>query len=206
MRKFLFLTALAVGAAYADIIPNLAVGPGAVTCSFDMALSANVCTYNYTATLHSQTMVTAAPDEAEFFTIYDFNGFISGTDTSPAGWAFSSSGSGQTPDMIAIGAKDDPAIPNLTWTYTGGSNITDGSTISGFSAKSFFGPATVTDWYSSQAHKQGDTPGGIVQNVGPVQVPQPPQNEPGDVPEPMSMALLGGGLIAMGLLPRRFRK
>lgn len=206
MRKFLFLTALAVGAANADIIPNLAVGPGAVTCAFDMSLMSNVCTYNYTATLHSQTKVTGAADEPEFFTIYDFNGYIAGTGTSPADWSFSTAGSGLTPDMINIGAKDDPAIPNLTWTYTGSSDITDGRTITGFSAKSFFGPATVTDWYSSQAHKQGDTPGGIVQNVGPVQVPQPPQNEPGDVPEPVTMALLGGGLIAMGLLPRRFRK
>jgi hypothetical protein len=206
MKKVLFLTALAVGAAYADIVPNLAVGPGAVTCEFDIGLGTNVCTYQYTATLHSQTKVTGAKDEADYFTIYDFNGYLDGTAVAPVDWMASSDFSGLTPSLILIGDKDDPDVPNLTFTYVGGSDITDGRTITGFSAKSIFGPATITDWYSSQAHKQGDTPNGVVQNVGPVQVPQLPQNEPGDVPEPMSMALLGGGLAALGLLPRRFRK
>jgi hypothetical protein len=203
MKKLLLMTALAVGAANADIVPNLA---GTVTCDFDGGLGSNVCTYNYSATIHSQTQVTGAQDEDEFFTIYDFNGYVAGSGVAPTDWVFSTAGLGQTPDMINIGSKDDAGIPNLTFTYVGAASITDGRTVSGFQAKSLFGPTTVADWYSSQAHKQGDTPGSIVQNVGQVQVPQPGQNEPGDVPEPMSMALLGGGLAALGLLPRRFKK
>lgn len=199
MKKLLLMTVLAVGAANADIIPNLT---GLVTCGFEGGQ--NVCTYSYTATLHNETKLTAAKDEDEFFTIYDFAGFISAS--APTGWLFSTTASGRTPDMIAIGAKDDPAIENLTFTYVGATDIAGGTAISGFDAKSRFGPATVADWYSSQAHKQGDTPGSIVQNVGQVQVPLPGQDEPGDVPEPMSMALLGGGLAALGLLPSRFKK
>jgi hypothetical protein len=206
MKRVLLMTVLAVGAVNADIIPNLASGPGAVSCDFDMSVGAPVCTYQYTATVHSQAQLTAAKDEAEFFTIYDFNGYLDGTGVAPTGWVFSTEFLGQTPGMIAIGANDSDSVPNLTFTYVGGENITDGRTISGFSAKSIFGPATVDGWYSSQSHKQGDTPGSIAQNVGQVQVPQPPQSEPGDVPEPMSMALLGGGLAALGLLPRRFKK
>ncbi len=206
MKKLLLLSALAIGAANADIVPNLLVGPGTVSCDFDVALG-QVCTYNYTATLHSQTMVTGAQDEAEYFTIYDFNGYIPGTVASAdPDWTAESNNSGLTPDLIAIGARDDVGIANLTFTYIGASDIKDGRTFIGFSAQSIYGPATTTDWYSSQAHKQGDTPGGIVQNVGQVQVPLNPLGEPGDVPEPMSMMLFGGGLAAMGLLPRRLKK
>ena len=206
MRKWLLLSVLAVGAANADIIPNMVTDPGAVTCAFDMGVNANVCTYQYTATIHSGTMVTGdSSDETDFFTIYDFNGYVPGSAVAPADWAVSAVDVAYTPALINTAAIDDGAIANLTFVYTGASDITDGRTITGFSAKSLYGPATITDWYGSQAHKQGDTPGGVVQNVGPVQVPMPPGNDPG-VPEPMSMALLGGGLAALALLPRRFRK
>src|SRR5512132_3026371 len=104
MKKVLFLTALAVGAANADIVPNLAAGNGGVTCAFDVGFGTNVCTFNYTATIHSETKLTAADDDPEFFTIYDFNGYIDGSGVAPAGWEFSTSGLGLTPSRINIGA------------------------------------------------------------------------------------------------------
>src|SRR5215203_2229641 len=133
MRKFLLMSVFAVGAANADIVPNLAAGPGAVTCAFDMGLDANVCTFQYTATLHSETMVTgdnSNSEAADFFTIYDFHGYVDGSAVAPDDWEFSVT----TPNYehLNVGSKDDGAVPNLTFLYTGTTDITDGRTISGF--------------------------------------------------------------------------
>jgi hypothetical protein len=52
----------------------------------------------------------------DYFTIYDFGGMISGTAVAPAGWTFSTGKSGPTPAGTA--PHDDPAIDNVTFTYS----------------------------------------------------------------------------------------
>src|SRR5262245_1628417 len=79
--------------------------------------SAGGFTWSYDAT-HSNGQLRA--DDPALITIYDFKGYIAGTAFAPLGWSFSSAGLGVTPaDLAPIETLfDDPAVPNLTWTYT----------------------------------------------------------------------------------------
>src|SRR5438093_12764141 len=60
-----------------------------------------------------------------FFTIYDFDGFIPGSNLQPANWAFSSALLGQTPSKVL--PDDASGIPNLTWKYTGSTVLGPGT-------------------------------------------------------------------------------
>src|SRR5207248_2063399 len=53
----------------------------------------------------------------DYFTIYDFAGFVGGTNTQPDGWKFSTANTGPTPAFLT--PDDSPDVPNLTWTYSG---------------------------------------------------------------------------------------
>src|SRR5262249_13603608 len=55
--------------------------------------------------------------DGDYFTVYDFNGLVHGTNVQPAGWAYSTGPTGTTPPHIA--PIDDAGLPNLTWTYHG---------------------------------------------------------------------------------------
>src|SRR5437016_1476202 len=66
----------------------------------------------------------------DFFTIYDFGSFISGSNVQPTGWTFSSS-LVTTPPPATI-PPDDPNVANLTWTYTGATTIPTSSNVGPF--------------------------------------------------------------------------
>src|SRR6266478_2825211 len=70
-------------------------------------------TWNYSANVTVDQRV----EHDDFFTIYDFGNFVAGSNTQPAGWAFSSALLGRTPPLVL--PHDDPGILNLTWTYIG---------------------------------------------------------------------------------------
>jgi len=79
------------------------------------------------AGMYRFTYAVALPTDAvlrpgDYFTIYNFDGFVAGSAVSNGSvysndWSFSSANLGPTPD--GVGPTDDPSIPNLTWTYTG---------------------------------------------------------------------------------------
>ena len=52
-----------------------------------------------------------------YFTIYDFHGYVPGGESAPEGWTFGASKVGPTPDRLS--PKDDPEAFNLSWTYNG---------------------------------------------------------------------------------------
>jgi hypothetical protein len=196
MKKFFLVGLFAVAAANASISPDLVVSGG--VCVEEGAL----CRYEYTASLPTGHYV----EEGDFFTVYDFGGFAGGI-MNPAGWSGAAALVGTTPtNPSATPNTDNPDVTNITWTYTGATKLNAGDfPISGFSALSTYRFATIGE-YASQAHRV--TPPSTVglpdSKVGPVGVPFPTGSEPGDIPEPMSMALLGSGLTALGLL--RLRK
>src|SRR5205814_925574 len=119
------------GAARAAIVPTLTT----IT-----PLGGSTFRWSYEGGLNPAEKVISG----DSFTIYDFTGFVSGSNLQPADWAFSSSNSGITPAAllplvnIPGGIVDNAGIPNLTWTYTGSGAISGPADLGAFSAVSIY--------------------------------------------------------------------
>jgi hypothetical protein len=174
------LLALSVGSARADIVPatpTITPHGSHFTWSYDVTLTHN-------ATLTS----------GNFFTLYDFAGFVPSTNFQSANWVFSSALVGKTPQHQK--PLDNPAIPNLTWTYTG-PNLGRGTLDLGlFGADSKSSSQTMGSFASETANPEGL---GNIHKQGEVNVP----DGPALVPEPSSLLLLVPGLMPLGLLLRK---
>jgi hypothetical protein len=174
-----------VGSVRADIIPSL----NSLTPSGS----------NFRWTYRANLTVDEKLKKNNFFTIYDFDGFIPGSNLQPANWVFSSALVGKTPSKVL--PDDDPMVPNLTWKYTGSAVLGPGTLSLGmFSALSHFGNQTADD-FAAEATKYAPGEAGNnkpIANIGSVGVPA------NVVPEPCSLALLGLG--AAPLLGRRRRR
>src|SRR5712691_2480318 len=153
------LLAVGTGAVHADIVPQ--IGPGDVTLQLDG---------NYKWDYHGQLNPAQKVLNGDFFTIYDFSGFVSGTNLQPADWSFSSSNSGLTPAAllplvnIPGGIIDNAGIPNLTWIYTGSTPIPGPADLGIFSAESLYGPVTLSSFAAEATELSGFTEGPKVDN------------------------------------------
>jgi hypothetical protein len=162
--------------------------------------------WSYESSLNPAEKVT----DGDFFTIFDFTGFVPGTNLQPAGWSFSSSNSGVTPTgllplvNIPGGITDDPSIPNLTWTYTGSPAIPGPADLGAFSAVSTGNVTKLSSFNSESTEQSGFTAGSKVDNFGTTATPVPPTPTPvpSTVPEPCTLALLGFGALPLALRRR----
>jgi hypothetical protein len=163
----------------------------------------------YSASIGS-TDTLAAGDS---FTVFDFAGYVDGTLVAPTGWTgvFSPALNGgtpppgnapTTPPNVILTHGDDPAIPNLTFTYIGATPITGPQSITGFSALSSF------DTYALKDFTGVLTGNGLkVSSVG--AVPAPALGGlpyPAPAPEPSSVVTGAIGLALAGFAYRRHRR
>jgi len=147
-------------------------------------------TFNFSASI--------APDDSivsgNFFRVYDFNGYVGGTAVAPAGWTTSIANSNPTPPpSVLLTHGDDPALPNVTYTYTGAVPIVGPTTITGFSADSIYGlSTTIKDFVGQDTKATGPQAGSLVDSRGDIAVPGPA------VPEPSGLITMSLGTILFG--------
>jgi hypothetical protein len=164
MRKLyllgFFAAAILALAARADIIPS-------ITTATDITpAGAGDFSWNYSATLTQDENVM----RHDFFTIYDFAGYMPGGNTQPAGWTFSAALIGTTPGKVT--PVDNPNLFNLTWTYIGNTQIGPQS-LGIFSAVSNTNLPTSGEFAAEATKNSGDLAGTKIDNIGNVAVPVP---------------------------------
>lgn len=162
MRKAL-LGLITIGAtilaARGDIIPTLNPGTPAATAG------GFLWNYGVNVTVDQQV------NPGNFFTVYDFGAFNPGSNLQPAGWTFSSSLTGQNPSLVT--PTDNPALANLTWTYTGTTPITGAQLIGQFSVVAASNQLATGAFAAEATRSGGPNVGTPIDNVGTVSVPVP---------------------------------
>jgi len=163
MRKIFFLGLLAFGAtifsARGDIIPDLSPNPP--------ASAVGGFTWNYA----TNVTVNQSVQHGDFFTIYDFGNFVSRSNLQPTGWAFSSALAGTNPSLVI--PTDNPAVLNLTWTYTGTTPINGTAALGDFSVITSTNQLKDSDFAAEATRITGPNAGSKIDNVGRVSVPVP---------------------------------
>jgi hypothetical protein len=187
MRKICILGLMAFSAvtlaASADVIPTLS----------SITPSGSDFTWNYSANVTVDQRV----EHDDFFTIYDFGNFVPGSNTQPAGWAFSSALLGRTPPLVL--PHDDPSILNLTWTYIGKNPIIGPAALGIFSINTNTNQLGTSDFAAQATRNGGLNDGSKISNVGDVSVPVPEMSALLPI-----LSVCSAGLLA--LLPSLLRR
>ena len=142
---------------------------------------------------------TQRVETGDYFTIYDFPGLV--TALAPPDWSISTQNLGITPLVIP---NDSAALPNVTFTRTGGTIVGGPVDLGIFSLVSTYTNPVfkMRNW----AGRGTDIDSGF-KNANLTNVKVPGTAPGGVVPEPGTMALLGlGAAPLLGKLRRRFRK
>lgn len=199
MKYFTLVVAAGLAAACsarADIIPTLdTITP----------IGASDFTWSYRATLtQDENAVSGGSNGGDYFTVYDFGGFIPGTNAQPAGWTFTASLLGTTPPRVL--PTDDPAIYNLIWHYIGGPGLPH--EINGPTSLGLFSAQTTTDLlregnFAAEATKNtGPLSGTPIDNIGAVAIPIPEMSALGPM---IGVCGLGAIVLASSWWRRRTR-
>lgn len=203
----LALGVLAVGTANADITTILSSGPVPVSGGF---------AFNYVAELSGDERLDPAATSGVTcpspvglvqcnpagtgFTIYDIPDLVSASVSAP-NWGVAVQNVGITPSLLS--PTDNPAIPNVTFIYTGPVVHGNGSTVvfGGFQIISADNGININGTFTSQATKDvGLNIGTTDQTLGIVTIPAPGTPP---APEPVSLVLLGSGLLGLGAAARK---
>lgn len=130
-----------------------------------------------------------------YFTIYDFGGYLPGGDQGQAGWSLTTGVSSGTPDRLR--PNDDPDVVNLTWVYNGPTIPSGQIGLGNFWAISSVGEGR-EDHFTAETNRTSDSL--IDRNITDTLVPVGPGDPPPPgVPEPATLALAGLGLPLVGL-------
>ncbi len=167
---------------------------GLMTSGNTVAVSGSDFTFSYGVNLTGGSLLRPG----DYFTIYDFRGFVAGSNTQPSNFTFSSANVGPTP--AGATPTDSASIANVTWTYNGPSALVGPKTLGRFTANSV-DSSTSNGAFVGVSLRAGE--GGSAVDVAQSQVSVPAPHV-SCVPEPASMAMIGAGLPLLGLF-RRFR-
>ena len=187
LMKKAFILGLVLGAAAltarADIIPTLS----------GISPNGSNFTWNYS----SNVTVDQQVNPGDFFTIYDFGNFVSGSNSQPAGWTFSAQLTGINPTLVT--PTDKPTLMNLTWTYNGQGSLVGPQGLGTFSIVTGTNQLTTGDFASKATRSTGPNAGTEIDNVGTVSVPVPEMSALLPI-----LSVCGAGLLSM--LPTVLRR
>jgi hypothetical protein len=189
------LAALAPAMGWANIIPTgtTITGTGPYTWTYDLQLSSDQnITPGLPPTVNPVPHVNLS--YGGFLTLFDFAGYVDGSCTGPAGWFCTTQNVGYTPDDVA--PIDSPALPNLTWVYTGGPVLLgqpNGIDLGQFTAQSIYSARHEISYAARGLKNVGFSQGTIADNVGRTSGPQATA-----IPEPATLALAGLALLMVG--------
>ena len=194
-----------------------AVGVAAATAKAGLLPTSSTSTPDGTTNRYDYGVVLTSDSKlqpGDYFTVFNFDGFVPGSNTQPADFTFSASKGGGTPTGIAGPAADANGV-NLTWTYTG-TGATGQLPIGDFTAASTNASTALSQGgFAGQTHRSAD--GQIDSNVtttiipgtDPITTPIPvdptvtaggdPTDAPPGVPEPATLVLLAAGLPLAGV-------
>lgn len=135
-----------------------------------------------------------------YFTIYDFHGYVAGGESAPDGWQFTATKTGPTPNLLK--PNDDPDVYNLTWKYTGATIPSGQIGLGNFWALSTMQDAN-SDSFTAQTNRTSD--GLLDNNITETDVPKPTTGGGGTTltPEPTTLLMAGLGLPLLGFARRR---
>jgi hypothetical protein len=151
-------------------------------------------TWSYTISIDNAEFINTAANNAAFTTLYDINGLVPGSATytanpgTPTG-AVTQQLVGITPSKQ--NPTDNPAIPNLTVTYTGTA-----------AASTTLGTLSFTDTISGNNQAFGNFTSQATL-LSDQQVSQNTSSVPVPAPEPGSLVLLASGVLGMVGVARR---
>jgi hypothetical protein len=163
---------------------------GLLPTNFDVKAEGGNFRYVYSVTLTDNEELRPG----DYFTIYDFAGFVPGSVTVPdtLPWVWTTNFSGVTP--VGLAPTDDPTIPNFTFQYVGDEVIPGPVGLGDFTLVSTIGESVDGNYFTSRTHRLD---GNFVHQLTPARVPVK-RDDGVTVPEPTSLALLGLGLPLIG--------